>query len=127
MLTNVNLGIAIDQMDSSDISAYHDELESEFKVKLPKMPKVGGTLGDVGEALKGRKKLDVCGYQINLPVISYAMCQAGSALLPANCTAAAAASGGTSCAANFGAVAASCPVSVGTVANMAACCIYGSC
>jgi hypothetical protein len=107
-------------------------VEGCCKIKAPKIPtKIGGTLGQIGEGIKdaasGEKEMKICGYGFNVPIVSYALCQGSSALLPANCTAAAAVTAGGSCAANFAIVATSCAVSVATVAQAGDCCIKGGC
>ena len=86
-----------------------------------------GNLGGISEILDGRKKIVICGFEMQVPVVSYALCQVGAAVLPVNCTAAAAATGGGSCAANFAGVAATCVVSMATIGELAQCCIKGGC
>ncbi len=107
-------------------------VEGCCKIKGPKIPtKIGGTLGQIGEGIKaaasGEKELKICGYGFNVPIVSYALCQGSSALLPANCTAVAGVTAGGSCAANIAIVATSCAVSVATVTKAGDCCIKGGC
>ena len=74
-----------------------------------------------------KQALNICGYAMQVPVVSYAACQIGVAVLPADCTVGTAATGGGACAANIGVVAAACAVSIDTVGQAAACCIKGGC
>jgi hypothetical protein len=122
------------QFSEANLDSLGDSVivEGCCKIKAPKIPtKIGGTLGQIGEGIKdaasGEKEMKICGYGFNVPIVSYALCQGSSSLLPANCTAAAAVTAGGSCAANFAVVATSCAVSVATVAKAGECCIQGGC
>lgn len=117
-----NVGVALHSLDEVDVSNLDIQAEgcnpfgTRSQRRACNIPTPSGS-----------QNMTVCGYSFKVPVLSYTACQIGAALLPPNCTAVAAATGGGSCAANFAAVSAACVVSVATVASAASCCISGGC
>lgn len=66
--------------------------------------------------------ITVCGRNLAVPMIAYYACQVALGALPASCTAGAAATAGTSCAANIGIAAAACSVSIDQIYEIGKAC-----
>lgn len=75
----------------------------------------------------GTKAITVCGYKLNVPVLSALVCQASLNALPVGCTIATAATMGGTCALNITAVIGSCGVSTGSIYAVTECCRKGGC
>lgn len=75
----------------------------------------------------GIKAMTVCGVQLNVPILSYAVCQASISVIPASChPGAISASSGASCVANAALIAGSCGVSVTKIYQIAQSCREGN-
>jgi len=74
---DMNIAIPLDKIEVANIYQYEDVLESEFKVKLPKGPKI--KLPDITKDVT----FTLCGYKVKLPPLQMAACAAATNTLPA--------------------------------------------
>lgn len=74
---NMNIAIPLDKIEVADIYQYEEVFESEFKVKLPKGPKI--KLPDITKDVT----FELCGYKVKLPPLEIAACVAASNSGPA--------------------------------------------
>ncbi|NBX16779.1 MAG: hypothetical protein EBR09_05380 [Proteobacteria bacterium] len=105
----VNFGVSFRNAQSADVTRtpYSPECHSLN-------PFCGGGALDFGQST-----IAVCGVNMSIPTVAYAICAANVYLLPAGCTVGTAVSAGGICLANVTLVSAACGVSVAKIAEIA--------
>jgi hypothetical protein len=105
----VNFGVDFSNVHSADVTRtpYSPECHSLN-------PFCGGGALDFGQST-----ISVCGVNMSIPTVAYAICAANVYLLPAGCTVGTAVSAGGICLANVTLVSAACGVSVAKIAEIA--------
>ncbi|MFZ9520734.1 MAG: hypothetical protein ACO3A4_09670 [Silvanigrellaceae bacterium] len=109
---NVNFGVAFLNAPSADVTRtpYSPECHTLN-------PFCGGGVLDFGQST-----ISICGVNMSVPTVAYAICAANAYLLPAGCTVGTAVSAGGICAVNITLVAAACSVSIAKITEIAYAC-----
>lgn len=109
---HVNFGVVFKEANTADVTRtpYSPECHSLN-------PFCGGGMLDFGQST-----ISVCGVNMSVPTVAYAICAANVYLLPAGCTVGTAISAGGICAVNISLVAAACSVSIAKISEIAIAC-----
>lgn len=107
-----NFGVVLNAIHTADVTQVHYEPECHSL-----NPFCGGGALDFGQST-----IAICGVNMSVPTVSYALCAANAYLLPAGCTLGTAISAGGICAVNITLVAAACSVSVAKISEIAVAC-----
>lgn len=110
--TDINFGVVLNEIQTADVAREHYVPECHSL-----NPFCGGGVLDFGQST-----VAVCGVNMSVPTVSYALCAANAYLLPAGCTLGTAISAGGICAVNITLVAAACSVSVAKISEIAIAC-----